>query len=171
MWVSVFGYWEHIPEAEGQEAPPPHATLGRKGEMTDGTDNSMEGVVDSKSEGGGIPALTSESSTQSKQTLPKRSLPLYLSPPDNAHDVWTGTRIRRLRAALRISQAKFARLLSVDRWTVGRWEHGYTTPLPVCLRGLVELEGKKGELNQERRYEEKAAGKVAGGILAVRKTS
>ena len=51
----------------------------------------------------------------------------------------TPSRIRKIRKALGMSQADFARLLWVTYSTLSRWELGYAVPFGLHLRILEQL--------------------------------
>jgi putative transcriptional regulator len=53
--------------------------------------------------------------------------------------------VRRIRAATRMSQPVFARLLGVDRSAVAQWERGVKRPSGPAARLLEVLDPDKGE--------------------------
>ena len=50
--------------------------------------------------------------------------------------------VKSIRLALGLSQEDFAKEVGVVFSTVNRWERGRSTPLPVIVRRLKELEKK-----------------------------
>ena len=56
-----------------------------------------------------------------------------------------GAEIRRIRAAARMSQPVFARLLGVDRSAVAQWERGAKRPSGPAARLLEVLDPERGE--------------------------
>jgi putative transcriptional regulator len=54
-----------------------------------------------------------------------------------------GSEVRRIRAATRMSQPVFARLLGVDKSAVAQWERGAKRPSGPALRLLEVLDPKK----------------------------
>ena len=54
-----------------------------------------------------------------------------------------GAEVRRIRAAARMSQPVFARLLGVDKSAVAQWERGAKRPSGPALRLLEVLDPKK----------------------------
>jgi len=48
--------------------------------------------------------------------------------------------IRQLRQGLNQTQAEFARIMGVTIRTISSWEHGLTTPTPVSLQKLHQIE-------------------------------
>ena len=70
-----------------------------------------------------------------------------------------GPEIKRIRAATRMSQPVFARLLGVDKSAVAQWERGAKRPSGPALRLLEVLDPEKPEspVVQVRKGIEKAA--------------
>lgn len=70
-----------------------------------------------------------------------------------------GSEIKRIRAATRMSQPVFARLLGVDKSAVAQWERGAKRPSGPALRLLEVLDPEKPDspVVQVRRGIEKAA--------------
>lgn len=70
-----------------------------------------------------------------------------------------GPEIKRIRAATRMSQPVFARLLGVDKSAVAQWERGAKRPSGPALRLLEVLDPDKPDspVVQVRRGIEKAA--------------
>lgn len=70
-----------------------------------------------------------------------------------------GTEIKRIRAATRMSQPVFARLLGVDKSAVAQWERGAKRPSGPALRLLEVLDPDKPDspIVQVRRGIERAA--------------
>ena len=70
-----------------------------------------------------------------------------------------GPEIKRIRAATRMSQPVFARLLGVDKSAVAQWERGAKRPSGPALRLLEVLDPQKPDspVVQVRRGIEKAA--------------
>ena len=70
-----------------------------------------------------------------------------------------GPEIKRIRAATRMSQPVFARLLGVDKSAVAQWERGVKRPSGPALRLLEVLDPDKPDspVVQVRRSIEKAA--------------
>lgn len=70
-----------------------------------------------------------------------------------------GPEIKRIRAATRMSQPVFARLLGVDKSAVAQWERGVKRPSGPALRLLEVLDPDKPDspVVQVRRGIEKAA--------------
>jgi len=58
---------------------------------------------------------------------------------------YTGPDVRRIRAAARMSQPVFARLLGVDKSAVAQWERGAKRPSGPALRLLEVLDPTKPE--------------------------
>jgi putative transcriptional regulator len=58
---------------------------------------------------------------------------------------YTGPDVRRIRAAARMSQPVFARLLGVDKSAVAQWERGAKRPSGPALRLLEVLDPRKPE--------------------------
>ena len=56
-----------------------------------------------------------------------------------------GAEVRRIRAAARMSQPMFARLLGVDKSAVAQWERGAKRPSGPAARLLEVLDLEKGE--------------------------
>ena len=56
-----------------------------------------------------------------------------------------GAEVRRIRAAARMSQPVFARLLGVDKSAVAPWERGAKRPSGPAARLLEVLDPEKGE--------------------------
>ena len=56
-----------------------------------------------------------------------------------------GSEVRRIRAATRMSQPVFARLLGVDKSAVAQWERGAKRPSGPALRLLEVLDPTKPE--------------------------
>ena len=56
-----------------------------------------------------------------------------------------GAEIRRIRAAARMSQPMFARLLGVDKSAVAQWERGAKRPSGPAARLLEVLDPERGE--------------------------
>jgi putative transcriptional regulator len=56
---------------------------------------------------------------------------------------YTGPDVRRIRAAARMSQPVFARLLGVDKSAVAQWERGAKRPSGPALRLLEVLDPNK----------------------------
>ena len=50
-----------------------------------------------------------------------------------------GKRLKRLRLKMGVSQEKVAKLVSVRRETIGRWERGDNIPQDICGQKLEEL--------------------------------
>ena len=70
-----------------------------------------------------------------------------------------GPEIKRIRAATRMSQPVFARLLGVDKSAVAQWERGAKRPSGPALRLLevLDLEKPDSPVVQVRKGIEKAA--------------
>jgi putative transcriptional regulator len=58
---------------------------------------------------------------------------------------YTAPDVRRTRAAARMSQPVFARLLGVDKSAVAQWERGAKRPSGPALRLLEVLDPRKSE--------------------------
>lgn len=56
-----------------------------------------------------------------------------------------GAEVQRIRAAARMSQPVFARLLGVDKSAVAQWERGAKRPSGPAARLLEVLDPEKGE--------------------------
>src|ERR687886_657543 len=56
-----------------------------------------------------------------------------------------GAEVRRIRAATRMSQPVFARLLGVDKSAVAQWERGAKRPSGPAARLLEVLDPERGE--------------------------
>lgn len=56
-----------------------------------------------------------------------------------------GAEVRRIRAAARMSQPVFARLLGVDKSAVAQWERGAKRPSGPAARLLEVLDPERGE--------------------------
>ena len=56
-----------------------------------------------------------------------------------------GAEVRRIRAAARMSQPVFARLLGVDKSAVAQWERGAKRPSGPAARLLEVLDPQRGE--------------------------
>lgn len=56
---------------------------------------------------------------------------------------YSGPEVRRIRAATRMSQPVFARLLGVDKSAVAQWERGAKSPSGPALRLLEVLDPDK----------------------------
>lgn len=72
---------------------------------------------------------------------------------------YSGSEVKRIRAATRMSQPVFARLLGVDKSAVAQWERGAKRPSGPALRLLEVLDPDKPDspVVQVRRGIEKAA--------------
>lgn len=68
-------------------------------------------------------------------------------------EVWSGERVVRLRRALGLSQAAFARELGVRQQTVSEWETGRYRPRGASVRLLGML------AEQRAPYDERGPGK------------
>jgi putative transcriptional regulator len=82
--------------------------------------------------------------------LSLRDMDRLCLPPRPDYD---GPQVRRIRAATRMSQPLFARLLGVDKSSVAQWERGAKRPSGPVLRLLEMLDPSKPEspLVQARR--------------------
>lgn len=58
---------------------------------------------------------------------------------------YSGPDVRRIRAATRMSQPVFARLLGVDKSAVAQWERGAKRPSGPALRLLEVLDPNKSD--------------------------
>lgn len=58
-----------------------------------------------------------------------------------------GAEVRRIRAAARMSQPLFARLLGVDKSAVAQWERGAKRPSGPAARLLEVLDPERGEMS------------------------
>jgi len=58
---------------------------------------------------------------------------------------YSGAEVQRIRAAARMSQPVFARLLGVDKSAVAQWERGAKRPSGPAARLLEVLDPEKGE--------------------------
>ena len=56
---------------------------------------------------------------------------------------YSGPQVRRIRAATRMSQPLFARLLGVDKSSVAQWERGVKRPSGPALRLLEVLDPER----------------------------
>jgi putative transcriptional regulator len=72
--------------------------------------------------------------------LSMRDMDRLCLPPRPDYD---GVEVRRIRAATRMSQPVFARLLGVDKSAVAQWERGAKRPSGPALRLLEVLDPNK----------------------------
>jgi putative transcriptional regulator len=72
--------------------------------------------------------------------LSLREMDRLCLPPRPDYD---GPQVRRIRAATRMSQPVFARLLGVDKSSVAQWERGAKRPSGPVLRLLEVLDPSK----------------------------
>lgn len=73
-------------------------------------------------------------------TLDMRTMDRLCLPPQPNYD---SAEVRRIRAATRMSQPVFARLLGVDRSAVAQWERGAKRPSGPAMRLLELLDPEK----------------------------
>jgi DNA-binding transcriptional regulator YiaG len=57
--------------------------------------------------------------------------------------------VRQTRAALELSQVKFAAKLGVSFQSVNRWENGRTKPLPLALKQIEALLHQMGDRGKD----------------------
>ena len=60
-----------------------------------------------------------------------------------------GKLIRKLRLEVGLTQEQFAALLGVTYSTINRWENGHTTPSPLAMQKLEEMQQRRGDRGKE----------------------